>query len=77
MYEPLTSLVSEGDGLNDLKNIITSSSACLKKGGCLFLEHAPRQTKAIRNLFRESSFMEMRVFRDLNGDERVSSALKY
>lgn len=77
MYEPLTSLVSEGSGLNDLKNIITSSSTCLKKGGCLFVEHAPWQTKGIRNIFRESSFMEMRVFRDLNGDERVSSAVRY
>lgn len=75
-YEPLSSLVSKQSGLNDIKKIILNSYNCLKKEGYLFLEHASWQTKEIARFFFESNFLKVEVFKDLNGDERVSAALK-
>ena len=75
-YEPLSALVSKGDGLDDLKEIIVRSYICLKRGGHLFLEHAPWQTIEIKNLLFESNFISIEVFNDLNGDQRISTALK-
>ena len=75
-YEPLSALVSKGDGLDDLKEIIVRSYICLKRGGHLFLEHAPWQTIEIKNFLFESNFISIEVFNDLNGDQRISTALK-
>jgi len=75
-YEPLSALVSKGDGLDDLKEIIVRSYICLKRGGHLFLEHAPWQTIKIKKFLFESNFISIEVFDDLNGDERISTALK-
>lgn len=75
-YEPLSSLVSKEDGLKNLKEIISSSYACLKSYGQLFVEHAPWQSIQVKKFFLESNFDHLRVFKDLNGDERISAAVK-
>jgi len=76
-FEPLSSLVSKNKGLGDLEEIILRSYNCLKRGGNLFLEHAPWQTNEVKTFLSKSNFIEIKAFKDLNGDERISSALKF
>ena len=75
-YEPLSSLVSRGGGMKDLKEIMSGSSKVLKKGGYLFLEHAPWQANKVKNFLLKSNFKNVKVFDDLNGDKRTSLASK-
>jgi len=76
-FEPLSSLVSKNKGLGDLEEIILRSYNCLKRGGNIFLEHAPWQTNEVKKFLSKSNFIEIKVFKDLNGDERISSAFKF
>jgi len=74
--EPLSSLVSESNGMSDLIKVIDSSSFCLRPGGILFIEHAPEQSSKVREHLKSSKFINLNVFKDLNGDKRISSGEK-
>ena len=76
IFEPKIALVSKKKGFKDLKDIIATSHRTLKRGGSLFLEHAPLQSSSIRTEFQNEGFKDIKVFKDLNRDYRVSSAVK-
>ena len=71
-YEPLEALVSMEKGLMDLRHIIKYSKKYLKDSGCLLVEHAPEQSEEVIALFKDYSYTSIRLFKDLNGDDRVS-----
>ena len=71
-YEPLEALVSMEKGLMDLRHIIKHSKEYLKDSGCLLVEHAPEQSEEVIALFKDYSYTSIRLFKDLNGDDRVS-----
>tara|TARA_B100001029_G_scaffold173912_1_gene173381 strand:- start:13013 stop:13849 length:837 start_codon:yes stop_codon:yes gene_type:complete len=72
LYEPNEALVAKERGLSDLKHIIKHAKAYLKGSGCLLVEHAPEQSKEVIALFKNFSYESIRLFKDLNGDDRVS-----
>ena len=72
MHEPKEALIAEERGLRDIKHIIKNSKEYLRNEGCLLVEHAPEQSNDIIDLFNEYSYTDIRLFQDLNGDDRVS-----
>ena len=73
-FEPTEALIAEERGLSDLKHIIKTSRDYLQDNGSLFVEHAPEQSKDVIDLFNHYSYLSIRLFQDLNGDDRVSFA---
>jgi len=71
-FEPTEALVAQERGLRDIKHIIKNSKDYLRDNGCLLIEHAPEQSKNVIDLFNEYSYSSIRLFQDLNGDDRVS-----
>ena len=71
-FEPTEALVSGERGLRDIRHIIKNSKEYLRDNGSLLVEHAPEQSNDVIDLFNEYSYMDIRLFQDLNGDDRVS-----
>ena len=71
-FEPLEALVSQEGGLKDIKHIILNARNYLRDNGSLLLEHAPEQSKDVIDLFERNTYKNIRQFKDLNGDDRVS-----
>jgi release factor glutamine methyltransferase len=74
--EPIEALVSKDQGFADLNKIIKDSFRCLVKGGRIFVEHAPEQSDLVEEFYEESNYTAIKVHKDLNGDNRVSSGIK-
>ncbi|MDG2061134.1 MAG: peptide chain release factor N(5)-glutamine methyltransferase [SAR86 cluster bacterium] len=75
-FEPLNSLVSNKNGLEDIQKIVEESSYCLRKKGMLFLEHSPEQKNIVKDIFNNFSFEDYTSYKDLNGDDRISRGIK-
>ena len=71
-FEPIQALVAGERGLMDIRHIIKNSKEYLRDNGSLLVEHAPEQSNDVIDLFVEYSYMDIRLFQDLNGDDRVS-----
>lgn len=78
-HEPLSALVSgkkgdeaSGDGLDDIRKIITQAPAHLNLGGWLLLEHGYDQAARVRDLLALAGFQNVQSRRDLAGIERCS-----
>lgn len=71
-FEPRRALVSGSDGLDAIRDIVSSAPRCLRRGGLLMLEHGWTQAAAVRALLREAGFVEVGSARDLAGHERVT-----
>ena len=71
-FEPIQALVAEERGLRDIRHIIKNSREYLRDNGSLLVEHAPEQSNDVIDLFKEYSYTDIRLFQDLNGDDRVS-----
>lgn len=72
-FEPRSALTDHDDGLSDLRTIIAGAKNHLDKSGYLFVEHGYDQATAVRTLFEESGFQDVKSWLDLAGIERVSS----
>ena len=72
-FEPTGALVSESDGLRDLKKIVQSSPQMLADGGYLFVEHGYDQSDMVVSFFNNFNFSCIRKYKDLNDDDRVCS----
>ncbi len=72
-HEPRNALVSGVDGLEDLRQIITTAPAHLKPGAWLMLEHGHDQASAVRELLRQAGMVAVSSRRDLAGIERCSA----
>ena len=75
-YEPLSSLVADQKGIQDIERLIREGFHCLRDDGLLFVEHSPEQADLVRKIFQESNFINLTVHKDLNGDNRISSGKK-
>ena len=70
-YEPIKALVSDSEGLGDIKKIIQQCSKMLKDRGCLFLEHGYDQSDKVVDIFMSYGFSRIKSHKDLNGHDRV------
>jgi len=71
-FEPPSALAAGPTGLDDLSIIIAAAPAHLTPGGWLLVEHGWNQGAACRALFEAQGFSEVRILRDLAGQERVT-----
>ena len=71
-FEPMSALVSGGDGLDDIRRIVRDAGLHLVTGGWLLFEHGWNQGDAARTLLRDAGFVELSTARDLEQRDRVS-----
>ncbi len=75
-HEPRLALVSSNNGLQALKNIITTANPKLKLGGWLVIEHGAEQGSSVRSLMRTTGFSSIETLCDLARLPRVTEASK-
>jgi release factor glutamine methyltransferase len=71
-FEPSAALVSGADGLDDIKIIISQSSAYLNTNGWLVIEHGYNQGQAVRDLMCAAGFSKVATQQDYNHLDRVT-----
>ena len=71
-FEPPSALVSGADGLDDIKIIISQSSAYLNTNGWLVIEHGYNQGQAVRELMCAAGFSKVATQQDYNHLDRVT-----
>jgi len=72
-FEPRGALTSGPDGLDAIRIIAAAAPAHLHPGGWLLVEHGYDQAAAIRKLFGDAGFSQVRHYRDLAGHERITT----
>ena len=72
IFEPLTALISEQDGLQDIYQIIGNAHLYLKDRGLLAFEHGYNQAQKVRERFKRSGYDGVLTIRDYAGYERVT-----
>ncbi len=75
-FEPSSALVSEQDGIQDIKTIIATAEQFLKPNGYLLFEHGYQQGKQVRNLLESSGFKLVEQFQDIQGHTRATMGTK-
>jgi len=71
-YEPNDALFAGPTGLEALQVIAAGAPARLRPGAWLVVEHGDTQGAAVRALFTEAGFEDVRTLRDLSGRERCT-----
>ena len=70
-FEPQQALISGGDGLDALRQIITQAQQYLHPGGWLLFEHGYDQAKILQRLCTHGGYVDFTSYRDLAGLPRV------
>lgn len=73
-FEPRSALVAGADGLDAIRRLGADAARTLKRGGRLWLEHAPGQSADIRDILLLQGYTEIHTVADLAGLERVTHA---
>lgn len=73
-HEPRAALASGRDGLDALRRVIAGAAQYLAPRGALLCEHGATQGEAVRRLFTDAGFGQVRTECDLAGLERLSWA---
>lgn len=71
-FEPKSALVSDRNGLGDIQTIVSQSVNYLEPEGYLLIEHGWTQAQAVKALFQLYAFRNIKTYRDLSGNERVT-----
>ena len=69
--EPSIALDGGEDGLNFYRRIISDAPRFLTDGGLLAVEVGINQSTAVKKLFEAANFIDVEIFKDLAGIERV------
>lgn len=70
-WEPVDALFAGGDGLDDLRRIVTEAPRWLAPTGVLVVELAPAQAATVAELAGRAGFTDVRVRVDLTGRDRM------
>lgn len=73
-HEPMLALDGSRDGLAYYRRIAAEAGAYLAEGGSIYLEIGYDQGAAVRDLMETAGFRDVRVCRDLAGNDRVVCA---
>jgi release factor glutamine methyltransferase len=73
-FEPLSALVADEAGMADIKQIITQSRDYLLPSGYLLIEHGFEQGEAVRHLFKQMAYINIKTVKDLGNNDRVTLA---
>lgn len=71
-FEPRAALAAGPDGLNAIRSLVPLATAHLRAGGWLLLEHGYDQGAAVRELFKQYDYAEIKTVQDLGGNDRVT-----
>ena len=71
VYEPMLALDGKEDGLHFYRRIIADAARYLNPNGKLLFEIGHDQGESVPNLMIEAGFKEVRVIKDLPGNDRV------
>jgi len=74
--EPEFALISGTDGLDAIREITGRAGAFLISGGYLLIEHGYDQGEAVRELFFDNGFQQVKTKQDLGGNDRVCIGIK-
>lgn len=75
-WEPHFALTPGGDGLDAYRKIAQGAGGRLMPGGRLMVEIGPTQGNAVAAFFAASGLADIRILPDLDGRDRVVSAVK-
>ncbi|CAB1221259.1 peptide chain release factor N(5)-glutamine methyltransferase [Acinetobacter bouvetii] len=70
--EPERALVADNHGLADLEQIIQQAKKHLTVNGWVVLEHGYDQAEAVRHIFIQAGYKEVRTVKDYGGNDRVT-----
>ncbi len=73
IFEPVSALVSEDDGLGDIKIIVSQAKNYLAKGGKLMIEHGFKQGEQVKQLLMRFGFDNIETFCDLSRLDRITT----
>lgn len=71
MYEPMQALDGKEDGLHFYRRIIADALKYLKPDGKLLFEIGHDQGESVPRLMKDAGFKDVRVIKDLAGNDRV------
>lgn len=74
-FEPNSALISQDNGLADLKVIIEESRRWLNPKGMLIVEHGHRQQIAVTSIFKQYDYQDVHPHLDLSQKPRAVSAI--
>lgn len=70
--EPISALSAPNHGLADIDHIVKNSLKYLKRGGLLAIEHGFDQGMAVRQIFADNRFTDIKTIKDFGGNDRVT-----
>lgn len=70
--EPLSALVATDNGLGDIKQIVDQAKEYLVCGGLLAVEHGYDQGEAVRQIFTDFGYNQVKTMKDYGGNDRVT-----
>ncbi|WP_049235808.1 peptide chain release factor N(5)-glutamine methyltransferase [Moraxella canis] len=71
-HEPITALVAAESGLADIRRIIEEGRAYLNDGGMMVIEHGFDQAAAVRTLYEQAGYANVRTVQDYGANERAT-----
>ena len=75
-FEPETALLGGEDGLDFYRAIIKNYKNSLKESGMLAFEVGINEAEALKSCLSDEGFAKIKVVKDLNGIDRVVTAIK-
>ena len=74
-FEPRTALVSQENGLKDIKLICQQARHSLRPNGLLLIEHGYNKQEQVQSIFTDNFYQQVITHKDLSGQPRVTSGL--
>ncbi len=71
-YEPSKAVISNDNGLQDLKLVIAGANQYLSSQGSLIVEHGFVQATEVQQLFKKYGFKQVKTYKDLAQLDRVT-----
>ncbi|HJL62405.1 MAG TPA: peptide chain release factor N(5)-glutamine methyltransferase [Pseudomonadales bacterium] len=75
-FEPTCALISDENGLKDIRLIVSTAADYLKPGGMILLEHGYNQQTQVIDLLHTNDFCNVEPLMDLAGQPRAVLAYK-
>ena len=72
IHEPNIALVSEDNGLFQIKKVVKQSCKALKNGGKLIIEHGYDQSEKVEEIFDKNYFSKITVIKDMQSIPRTT-----
>ncbi|MBP2281103.1 release factor glutamine methyltransferase [Psychrobacter sp. PL19] len=72
LAEPISALSARNHGLADIEHIVEQAPQYLRAGGLLAIEHGFDQGAAVRQLFIDNGFKNVKIVQDFGGNDRIT-----